>query len=267
MQILGLCFDDRAIGVHTHHDPALVVVSYLVAAVASFTALDMAERWRNAPPSSRRFWLSGAALVLGGGVWSMHFIAMLAYRTPFRSAYDPGLTILSGIIAIAGVAAGLQVVGTHGTPRRILGGGALIGLGVSVMHYMGMSAMRLPGEIYYRPWLFAGSVIIAMIAASVALLLAVSLRTAAQRATAALVMPAAICAMHFTGMAGPVLVPAPALAGELGGWLVSGSMLAATIVACLALILAIGLMCAYLDRRLEASALSEARALRVLNES
>src|SRR5262245_54738061 len=118
MEILGLCFNGSIPGVPTHHDPALVVVSYLAAALASFTALDMAERWRNAVSAARRFWLTGAALVLGGGVWTMHFIAMLAYRTPFQIGYDPGLTILSGAIAILGVAAGLQVVGTKGVSWR-----------------------------------------------------------------------------------------------------------------------------------------------------
>jgi len=267
MQILGLCFDAAAVGVHTGHDPALVVVSYLAAAIASFTALDMAERWRNAPPAARRFWLWGAALVLGGGVWSMHFIAMLAYRAPLRIEYDPGLTILSGAIAIVGVAIGLQALGTRGTLPRILGGGALVGLSVSVMHYMGMSAMRLPGQIYYQPWLFALSILIAVGAATVALWLAVSLRTTGQRAVAALVMAAAICGMHFTGMAGTVIVASSTLAGAADGGLVSGSLLAATIVASLALILALGLMCAYLDRRLEASAVGEARRLGLLNET
>ncbi len=268
MQILGYCFDSSVAGVHTHHDPALVVISYLVAVVASFTALDMAERWRGAPPVSRRFWLWGAALVLGGGIWSMHFIAMLAYRTPLATRYDAGLTILSAMMAIVGVAAGLRALGAaHGTPRRILGGGMLIGLAVSVMHYMGMSAMRLPGEIFYRPWLFALSILIAVAAASVALLLAVSLRTAGQRGIAALVMAAAICGMHFTGMAGTVIVASPVLTGTAQGQLVSGSLLAAAIVGCLGLILVIALMCAYLDRRLEASAAREAARLRSLNES
>src|SRR5437868_4759117 len=102
MQVLGLCFDASTVGVATHHDPALIVVSYLAAALASFTALDMTERLRKAAVEARRFWLLGAALVLGGGVWSMHFIAMLAYRAPMKIDYDPGLTVLSGSIAIVG---------------------------------------------------------------------------------------------------------------------------------------------------------------------
>lgn len=267
MQILGLCFSNSAIGVNAQHDGALVILSYLTAVVASFTALDMVERLRTAAASARRFWHLGAALVLGGGVWSMHFIAMLAYRTPFMAQYDPGLTIISGVIAVAGVAAGLQVLAKQATPMRIFGGGALVGLGVCVMHYMGMSAMRTPGEIYYRPLWFAASILIALAASTAALWLAVTLRTAGQRAVAAMVMAVAICGMHFSAMAGTVIVVAPGLAQVDGGTpLVSGSLLSATIFACMALILGIALMCAYLDRRLEARSLAEAEHLRALNE-
>ena len=267
MQILGLCFDASAMGVPAHHDPVLTVVSYLAAALASFTAFDMTERLRKATVSTRLFWLLGAALVLGGGVWSMHFIAMLAYRTPLRIEYDLGLTVLSGSIAIVGVAAGLNVVRGRATPLRVLGGGALVGLSISLMHYMGMSAMRLPGEIFYRPWLFGLSIVIAVAAASAALWLSVTLHTLLQRAGAALLMAAAICGMHFTGMAGTVVVASPRLAYPHAGTLVSGSLLAAAIIAALAMILVIGLLCAYFDRRLERSAIDEARRLRILNES
>jgi signal transduction histidine kinase/ActR/RegA family two-component response regulator len=266
VEILGLCFSDSVTGAATRHDPALVAVSYLGAAIASFAALDAAERLRGAAGAARRFWHLCAALVLGGGVWSMHFIAMLAYRAPLEITYDPGLTILSGLIAMVGVAVGLQAM-TRNTLPRILVGGVLVGLSVATMHYMGMSAMRLPGEIFYRPGLFALSILIAMAAASVALWLAVTLRTTLQRAAAALVMAVAICGMHFTGMAGTVLAPSPLMSGEMSAGLVSGQLLAAVIVASLALILLFSLTCAYFDRRLEARAASESDRLRSVNGS
>ncbi|KQW69055.1 hypothetical protein ASE17_13715 [Phenylobacterium sp. Root77] len=265
MEILGLCFSGDIQGVATRHDGALVLISYLVAVVASFTALDMAERLHATQGPSRRFWHLGAALVLGGGVWSMHFIAMLAYRTPFQVEYDPGLTILSGVIATLATAGGLSVIADDGGWRRILAGGALVGLGVAVMHYMGMEAMSVPGEVYYRPQHFGLSVLIAVAAASIALWLALHLRTTRQRAVAAVVMAAAICGMHFTGMAGTVIVAGPGLTQADDGQLVSGSLLSATIVACTALILTVGLMCAYIDRRLEARSLAEAERLRAAN--
>ena len=266
MEILGLCFSDTVRGVATHHEPSLVAVSYIVAAIASFAALDAAERLRGANGPARRFWQLSAALVLGGGVWSMHFIAMLAYRAPMAITYDSGLTILSGLIPMAGVAVGLQALARASLPRILLGG-LLVGLSIVVMHYMGMSAMRLPGEIYYRPGLFVLSMFIAVAAASVALWLAVATQTTLQRAAAALVMAVAICGMHFTGMAGTVLAPTPLLSGEATAGLVSGELLATAIVASLALILLFSLTCAYFDRRLEARAASEAESLRAVNES
>jgi signal transduction histidine kinase/ActR/RegA family two-component response regulator len=265
MDILGLCFSNTVQGVATRHDGALVLISYLVATVASYTALDMAERLRTAPQSSRRFWRLGAALVLGGGVWSMHFIAMLAYRTPFQVQYDPGLTVLSGLVSMAATAGGLTFLAERTSLRRILGGGALVGLGVAIMHYMGMEAMRLPGQVYYRPGYFAASIGIAMAAASVALWLSVSLRTARQRAVASVVMATAICGMHFTGMAGTTIVAGPEATRLAGETLVSGSLLSVTIVACAALIITVGLMCAYIDRRLETRSQAEAERLRELN--
>lgn len=265
MDILGLCFSNTVQGVATRHDGALVLISYLVATVASYTALDMAERLRTAPQSSRRFWRLGAALVLGGGVWSMHFIAMLAYRTPFQVQYDPGLTVLSGLVSMAATAGGLTFLAERTSLRRILGGGALVGLGVAIMHYMGMEAMRLPGQVYYRPGYFAASIGIAMAAASVALWLSVSLRTARQRAVASVAMATAICGMHFTGMAGTTIVAGPEATRLAGEALVSGSLLSVTIVACAALIITVGLMCAYIDRRLETRSQAEAERLRELN--
>lgn len=265
VDILGLCFSDSASGVETWHDGALVVVSYLVAVLASFTALDMAERFRRAEGPARGFWRLGAALVLGGGVWSMHFVAMLAYRTPFQVVYEPGLTILSGVIAMTGVAMGLQLLADRVTLARLLGGGGLVGISVAVMHYMGMEAMRLPGEVYYRPVLFALSVAIAMAAATTALWLAVTLRTATQRGVASVAMAAAICGMHFTAMAGTVIVAGPGVAPAGGEQLVSGALLSAAIVAAAVLIITVGLMCAYLDRRLEARAVAEAERLRAVN--
>jgi signal transduction histidine kinase/ActR/RegA family two-component response regulator len=266
MQILGLCFNGAVAGVDTHHEGALVAVAYLTAALASFTALDMAERLHHAAATARRFWLWGSALVLGGGIWSMHFIAMLAFRAPMHIAYDAGGTVISGAVAVLGVAAGLAVLGRGGL-RRILGGGLLVGLSIAAMHYMGMGAMRLPGEVYYRPGLFALSVLIAVAAASVALWLTTALQNMWQRAAAALVMAVAICGMHFTGMAGAAIVPSPAVAFEQAAGLLSGALLAWAIAVSLGLMLLLALLCAYFDRRMEARDASEAERLRALNES
>src|SRR5579872_1843687 len=199
MTIFGLCFDGSAHGLAGHHQPGLVALSYVVAAFASFTALEITERLHAAQGRARPFWRLGAAVALGGGIWSMHFVAMLAFKIPIAQAYDPLLTFISGLVAIAAVALGLGVFETKVTFPRIARAGLLVGVGVAAMHYCGMSALRVPGQIFYRPGLFALSVVIAVAAATAALWLASRSHALWRRAAAALVMAVAICGMHYTG--------------------------------------------------------------------
>jgi signal transduction histidine kinase/CheY-like chemotaxis protein len=250
MTILGLCFDGSAHGVPSHHDLALVVLSFLVAALASFTSLEIAERLRGAQGLARRFWRLAAAVALGGGIWSMHFVAMLAFRIPLSQVYDPLLTALSGLIAIAAVGFGLGVFEKPVTVLRIASAGLFVGLGVTVMHYSGMGALRIPGHVFYRPGLFALSAVIAVVAATAALYLAYALRSGRSQIAAALVMAVAICGMHYTGMAATVIVAGPAAEAPLAG-IVDGVVLASAVAASMVVILALGLACAFIDRRFE----------------
>jgi NO-binding membrane sensor protein with MHYT domain len=119
MQIFGLCFSSSVHGVPGHHDLALVALSFVVAVFASFTSLEMAERLRSSRGAARRFWRLAAAVALGGGIWSMHFVAMLAFRVPLFQAYDPVLTTVSGLIAIGAVMLGLGVFERPVTAPRI----------------------------------------------------------------------------------------------------------------------------------------------------
>ena len=247
MTILGICFNGTAHGVTGHHDPLLVAVSFIVAVFASYTALELAERLRASRGYARWFWQTAAAIVLGGGVWSMHFIAILAFQIPLSHAYDPFLTILSGMVAIGAVACGLQVVQNKATWPRIVVAGVLVGFGVATMHYAGMAALRLPGQVYYEPGLFALSVLIAVAAATLALWLAYYLRFAWQRGAAALVMALAVCGMHYTGMAATVIVAGPANLSRLDG-AVHADILAGAVVAGVVLLVFLGLLCAFVDR-------------------
>jgi signal transduction histidine kinase/CheY-like chemotaxis protein len=265
LEILGLCFSNSAHGVAGHHDPLLAVMSFCVAGLASFTTLQMVERMRRTDGQGRKFWHLGAAVVFGGGIWSMHFIAMLAYRSPLAISYSPELTIISGLIAVAVVWFGLKVFERAITPVRLAASGAIIGLGVGAMHYTGMMAIRVAGEIYYRPSIFLLSIAIALAAATVALWLAYKLRFAWQRLVAATVMAAAICGMHFVAMAGTVLVADPTRAAPQH--VVNPTVLALSVVAGVMLLMVSALFCAFLDRRLELQAEDEAKHLRALNES
>lgn len=182
---------------------SLVLLSYILAVVGSFIALTAARRIRYGEQGVSLFNLLAASTALGGiGVWSMHFTGMLALNLGMASGYSMLETVVSLIAAIGATAAALAYVAKDpGSTRRILLAGSLLGLGVAVMHYLGMFGMRFPGYIVWSWELIALSVVIAMVAASAALWLAFRTRSMTLRLVAALVMGAAVCSMHYTGMA------------------------------------------------------------------
>src|SRR5438034_11662921 len=127
------------------HDPVLVALSILIAALASYTALDLATRMRAASGRARRAWLAAAAIAMGGGIWSMHFVGMLAFSLPGMDvSYAWAPTLLSLLLAIAVTAFGFFVAIQ---PRSgwvgLLLSGLVMGLGIAGMHYTGMAAMRM----------------------------------------------------------------------------------------------------------------------------
>lgn len=186
------------------YDVLLVFLSYCISVLGSYTALKMASGMIAARAGSAFWlWLGGAAFALGGGgIWAMHFVGMLAYETPVDFGYDLGITMLSLVLAIAVVGAGLFIVGRfNGQLAALLVGGTVTGLGVTVMHYTGMEAMVMPGDMVYDPALVTASVLIAVAAAICALWLALHVEDFFQRLASALVMGIAVCGMHYTGMA------------------------------------------------------------------
>jgi len=265
MRIFGLCFDSTSPGVPHGHDPGLVALSFVIALFASYCALDMAERLRAATGRGRLIWLGMSGLTLGGGIWSMHFVAMTAFKAPLEQGYDPGATFLSGAIAILAVTAGLAALGRRPGWARLIASGVVVGVGVVSMHYVGMGALQVPGEIVYRPGLFGISVLIALTAATVALWLSTKVTQAWRRAAAASVMAVAICGLHYTAMAGTAIIAAPVFRVEEAA--VSKELLAAIVTVCVGSLLLLGLMMAFLDRRAagRAAALAEAERLRQLN--
>jgi diguanylate cyclase (GGDEF)-like protein len=186
----------------------LVLVSLFVAMLASYTALDLAGRIAAANSRfSEGAWLLGGSFTMGFGIWSMHFVGMLAFSLPMPMGYDTRITILSLLIGIASSAFALwQVSQKDLSPTRLAVGALLMGGGVAAMHYTGMAAMRMHPAIQYDPSLFALSIVIAIIASGAALWIAFHLRKRVSRvrllrAGAAVVMGIAIAGMHYTGMA------------------------------------------------------------------
>ena len=123
------------------YDSLLVGVSVLIAIFASYSALDLAGRVRASAGWARRTWLAASALAMGGGIWSMHFLAMLAFRIPgMEVAYDPGLTLLSLLVPIGVTGASFVVMSRFGVSwRSLVGAGLFMGLGIVFMHYTGMA--------------------------------------------------------------------------------------------------------------------------------
>jgi len=189
------------------YNPTLVVLSYVVATVASHVALDLAGRVTAARGRRALYWLVGGAVAMGVGIWSMHFIGMLAFNLPILIAYDNGITIASMLIAVAVSGFALFTVSRDTlTWRNLAGAGAAMGLGIAAMHYTGMAAIQIAPGIIYNLSLVAASIVIAIAASCAALWLAFELRSDRvpfaiwKKLGSSAVMGAAIVGMHYTGM-------------------------------------------------------------------
>ena len=206
------------------YSPLLVFLSVVVASAASYTALDLAGRLSSLGGRARLGWLLGGSLVLGVGIWSMHFVGMLAFHLPIPVTYGVGLVLLSVLVAIVASGLALFVVGRPGT----VGLGALsvaalcMGPAIAGMHYIGMAAMRMQARLNYRADLVAVSIAIAIGASFVALWLSRGFRVkneqrwAGLKVVSGVVMGGAIAGMHYSAMAAarftsdPNMVVAPA---------------------------------------------------------
>jgi NO-binding membrane sensor protein with MHYT domain len=188
--------------VTTSYQLGYVGISYAISVLGAFVALTAASRIRQSDGSLHLGNTVAAGLALGGiGVWSMHFIGMLALRLSVASSYSMVETIVSLVAAIAATSLALGFVAK--APRqlpRLFMAGFLLGMGVVVMHYLGMWAVKIGGYIRWDFGVIALSAVIAVAAATAALWLAFNTRGVALRGAAALVMGVAVCAMHYTGM-------------------------------------------------------------------
>ena len=189
---------------------------------------------------------------MGGGIWSMHFVAMLAFSLGMPIDYQVGATIASLVAAILVAGTALYVVGRwNASWKSILIAGVFAGLGVATMHYMGMAAMQMDATISYDPLLFTASIVIAVVAATAALWLAFNLEAAWHKVAAAFVMGAAIGGMHYTGMAATIYTPI-AGAALAAGPAISPYGLAFAIAAASIAIFGLGIAAALVDRRFTA---------------
>jgi len=260
--------------VNGYYEPLLVVVSIMVAILASYTALSLAMRVRQAQGRAPYFWIAGGALAMGSGIWAMHFIGMLAFRLPIPVGYDPLITFVSWLLPVVASGLALWHVRHREFRRRQLAWSAiLMGLGINAMHYTGMAGMRMDPAITYTPWLFALSVAIAIGASALALQLGLRLREddhgrgGARRAVqlaASVIMGGAISGMHYTGMAAAHFEAGSVCRAALGG--VDQDHLAALVTVATVALLSIALLATIFDARLDARNRTIAESLQAAAE-
>jgi PAS domain S-box-containing protein len=233
---------------------ALVALSVTIAMLASYAALDLAGRVTAASGWSRAVWLLGGAGAMGTGIWSMHYIGMLAFILPIPVAYHWPTVLLSLLAAILASAVALGVVSRRkmGT-FRALSGSVLMGAGISGMHYIGMAAMRLAAECQFDTFLVALSVVFAVLISLAALWITFHFRNekmgiGRKKLAGAVVMGAAIPVMHYTGMAAASFTPSSMPANLSHA--VSISVLGTAGIAVVTfMILGLALLTSWMDRR------------------
>jgi signal transduction histidine kinase/ActR/RegA family two-component response regulator len=251
-----------------HYDTTLVLISILVAILASYSALGLAGRVSETRGRAMLAWTVGGAFAMGSGIWAMHFIGMLAFRLPILLGFDLPITAVSLLLPIAASGLALWQLGRGNLGRReLLASAVLMGIGINMMHYTGMAALRMSPGIVYDPWLFALSVAIAIAASGLALWIGFKLRHDTPhvwipRVGAAIVMGAAIVGMHYTGMAAAGFPEGSICLAARGG--VNQDGLATLVVLATLGVLGLALLASIFDARLEANArilaLSEATA-------
>jgi PAS domain S-box-containing protein len=254
------------------YDYRLVAISVLIAMLASYAALDLAGRVTSSRGFARTLWLHAGAIAMGFGIWSMHYIGMLAFRLPILVQYDWPTVLVSLVAAILASGIALLVVSREkmGMARAAIGS-VLMGGGIASMHYVGMAAMRMPAVCHYSHGLVALSIAFAIIISFVALSLTFRLRSeragwSLWKALSAGVMGAAIPVMHYTGMAAASFSPS-AMSEDLSSAVSISSLGVAGITLGTIMVLGIVFLTSQLDRRLEIQALeleTSRRYLRII---
>ncbi|MFE0557514.1 EAL domain-containing protein [Paenibacillus sp. NPDC058910] len=183
----------------------IVGLSIAIAILASYSALNITSKISDANGKSKFYWLCGGAMVMGSGIWSMHFVGMLAMHMNMNVKYDAFLTIMSMLASVISSFIAFYITMPKSINwSKIAIGGFIMGSGIVTMHYMGMEAMIVHAEIRYDPGMWALSAIIALAASYAALLLFLRFRNHSKSSFlkwgSAVVMGFAVCGMHYTGM-------------------------------------------------------------------
>lgn len=237
------------------YDPTLVALSYGVAVAASYTALELARRVSESRGIEALIWLGAGAFSMGVGIWTMHFVGMLAFSLEMPFSYDVFITFLSLLVGIAASAFAIFIASRKRNSYAKIGlSGLLIGGGIAGMHYTGMAAMRMDATIEYDMNIVALSIVIAVVAACAAIWIIFTLSNSKTqgntllflKAGSAMIMGVAICGMHYTGMVAASYEPHNVVHMEA----VDNTWMALTMGSVALLILAITHLTIYFDYRL-----------------
>jgi PAS domain S-box-containing protein len=239
---------------------ALVALSVLIAMFASYAALDLAGRVTAASGWTRAVWLLGGAAAMGTGIWSMHYIGMLAFILPIPVAYHWPTVLLSLFAAILASVIALYVVSRQKMgASRAVAGSVLMGAGIASMHYIGMAAMRLPAICQFNSFLVVLSVVFAVSISLAALWITFHFRDektgiGREKLAGAVVMGAAIPVMHYTGMAAASFMPS-GMPADLSHAVSISSLGTAGIATVTFIVLGLALLTSWVDRRFAAQTL------------
>jgi signal transduction histidine kinase/CheY-like chemotaxis protein len=241
--------------VNGHYQPLLVVVSILVGILASYTALSLVMRVRQARGRARYVWVAGGAMAMGSGIWAMHFVGMQAFRLPLPIAFDTTTTFVSWLLPVVSSGLALWQLRYHTVrPRHLAASALLMGIAINAMHYTGMASLQMRPAITYSLWLFALSVVIAIGASALALQIGMRMQEHGRsrytlQLAASVVMGGAIAGMHYTGMAAAHFAPGSVCGAALAG--VDQDYLAALVTITTVSLLSITLLATIFDARLE----------------
>lgn len=239
------------------YDLRLVFLSFAVASVAAYAALEIIERVTAASsPRARWSWLTAGSLTMGLGVWAMHFIGMLSFRLPVTVTYDLSTTVVSALPALIASGVTIHVLSQPRSAGRLVSGGALMAAGIGTMHFTGMEAIRGSADLYYDPVLFFGSLMVAFLLATAAFWseLAFTLRGASDPWMGILVgapiLGTAVCGMHYTAMRASIFYATPE-PRTTSSPVFTPFALSVAILVVVTVIIAIAVGGTWVDRRLE----------------
>ncbi len=255
---------------HPTYDNGGVALSVIIAIYASYVALDLARRVRGRDREAVVLWTAGGALVMGTGIWSMHFVGMLAMGLPITITYDPTLTLVSWLVAVSVSLISLLLAARDRLSRSAWIIGAIaMATGICGMHYVGMMAMLLTPVILWNAPLVGLSVLIALFASAIALRVFFAMRRLSglwaylTQGVAAVILGTAIVGMHYTGMAAAGF-PAGAVCGTTNG--IGGHNLGTMVVFASLILLSITLFTSMLDARQQVRAVCMAASLEQANQ-